>query len=124
MRTCVLLTSQGTPHGRFQRATEKRQLLAADAAARELGHLSLADALALTVLIAEADVSRYDRAAVRWHGRFELEVKGLGIAEAQLALSALAELRQPGAQIAAATLAKLARLYGAQSFEAALRPLL
>jgi hypothetical protein len=44
-------------------------------AARELDGLTLADALALTLLIADAEPARFDRPAVRWHARFSLEVK-------------------------------------------------
>ena len=114
------MTSEGTAHGRFVRAVQRRNLVAADAAARELGRLSLTDALALTALLAECDVRRFERAAVRWHGRFALEVKGLRLADSQLALAALAELRTPAADAGAAALAKLGRLYGLSGLELAL----
>jgi hypothetical protein len=39
-------------------------------AAREMGGLSLADALALCELLANVDPSRYERAALRWLARF------------------------------------------------------
>ena len=35
-------------------------------AAREMGGLSLADALLLCELLAKTDVARYERAALRW----------------------------------------------------------
>jgi hypothetical protein len=60
------MTSQGTAHGRFQRAINRRHLLAAEMAAREMGGLSLADALMLCELLAKADPARYERAALRW----------------------------------------------------------
>jgi hypothetical protein len=41
------MTSQGTPYGRFQRAIQRGQLFHAELAARELGRLTLSDALAL-----------------------------------------------------------------------------
>jgi hypothetical protein len=41
------MTSQGTAHGRFCRALERRNLRGAEDAARELGRLSLEDALGL-----------------------------------------------------------------------------
>jgi len=44
----------------------------AELAARELGSLALNDALDLCVLIAEQQPERFERAAVRWHGRLEL----------------------------------------------------
>lgn len=50
------MTSQGTVHGRFQRAIQGRHLLAAETAARELGGLDLAEALDLTLLMRETDV--------------------------------------------------------------------
>ena len=88
----IVMTSQGTSHGRFQRAIQRGQLFHAELAARELGSLTLADALALTALIAKEDPARYGRAAVRWHGRFALEAKGLELVDSQLALAALASL--------------------------------
>ena len=39
-------------------------------AAREMGGLSLADALSLCELLANADPARYERAALRWLQRF------------------------------------------------------
>jgi hypothetical protein len=39
-------------------------------AAREMGGLSLADALLLRELLAKADPARYERAALRWLQRF------------------------------------------------------
>jgi hypothetical protein len=36
------MTSQGTPHGRFQRSIQRGQLFHAELAARELGALTLA----------------------------------------------------------------------------------
>jgi hypothetical protein len=51
--------------------------------------VSLEDALRLSVLLAEKEPSRFERAAVRWLGRLALERKGLTLAEAHLALVAL-----------------------------------
>jgi hypothetical protein len=50
------MTSQGTSHGRFQRAIQRRQLRAAEMAARELGGLNLAEALDLTLLMRDQTV--------------------------------------------------------------------
>jgi len=52
------MTSEGTARGRFQRAIHARNLLNAETAAREMGGLSLADALALCELLAAADPNR------------------------------------------------------------------
>ena len=86
------MTSQGTAHGRFQRAINRRHLQAAEMAAREMGGLSLADALLLCELLANVDPSRFERAALRWLQRF-IEERLPPLTEVALAASALAELR-------------------------------
>jgi hypothetical protein len=87
------MTSQGTAHGRFQRAIQRRHLLTAETAARELGGLNLAEALDLTLLMRETDLWRYERAAVRWLQRF-IEEHSPTLAE--LASAALAEVGGAG----------------------------
>jgi hypothetical protein len=64
------MTSQGSAQGRFQRAIQRRHLLAAEMAVREMDHVKLANALALTLLIAQVLVLRYERAAARRHALF------------------------------------------------------
>ena len=59
--------------------------------------------------------------AVRWHALFVQKAKGIGLAESQLALAALVALVGPGAEVAAATLAQLARTFGVNGIEAVLR---
>jgi hypothetical protein len=44
-------------------------------------------------LLAQARPDRFDRAAVRWHGRLETETATLTLAESHLALAALGALR-------------------------------
>jgi hypothetical protein len=61
-------------------------------AAREMGGLSLADALMLCELLAAVDPARYERAALRWLERF-IDERLPPLAEVALAASALAELR-------------------------------
>jgi hypothetical protein len=109
------VTSQGTAQGRFQRAIDAGNLWAAETAARELGRLPLGSALALTALIAEVAPQRFERAAVRWHGRFVLEVPGLSIAESQLALGAVASLRGGDRSTAVWVLGELGGAHGAQN---------
>ena len=89
------MTSQGTAHGRFARAIRNRNLRNAEMAARELGGLSLSDALDLTLLIREADRWRFERAAVRWLERF-IEERNPTLTELGLACSALAEVGAVG----------------------------
>jgi hypothetical protein len=83
------VTSQGTAHGRFQRAIERGNLFAADAAARELGGLSLRDALDYIELVARSEPDRYERAALRWHARLEDEGMVSSLLESQFALCCL-----------------------------------
>jgi hypothetical protein len=115
------MTSKGSPHGHFQRAIECGSVLAALSAARQLETLSLPDALALTVLLAGKDPERFARAAVRWHGRYALEIPGVRLSESQLVLSALAGLTGPAAQAGAETLARIAKDRRLHGFESALR---
>jgi hypothetical protein len=89
------MASQGTAHGRFQRAIKRRHLLVAEIAAREMGGLNLAEALDLTLLIRETDRWRYERAAVRWLERF-IEERQPTLSEIALASAALAEVGGAG----------------------------
>jgi hypothetical protein len=93
------MTSQGTAHGRFQRAIASRNLLNAETAAREMGGLSLADALALCELLAATDPKRYERPALRWLQRF-IDERLPPLAEVTLASAALAEVRDGRRSIA------------------------
>ncbi len=95
MRTCVPVTSQGSPYSRLLRALATGNPTIALAAAAELQRVPLPEALALCLLLVD-DSQRYERAIVRWHGRFCLEVRGVGAGEAQLALAALRALSGPG----------------------------
>jgi hypothetical protein len=79
------MTSQGTAHGRFQRAIRDGDLRRARMHARELGHVSLADALALTLLAAELEDECWPRAAGRWVGRLLVESPAITINEAVMA---------------------------------------
>jgi hypothetical protein len=67
----------------------------AEQAARELGALSLVDALRLVVLYSDAEPEKFGRAAARWLARFVTDA-GLDLLGAQLALSALMLL--PGSE--------------------------
>jgi hypothetical protein len=104
------MTSQGTAHGRFARAIRSRNLLNAEIAAREIGGLSLANALAFCLLLADADPPRFDRAIARWVGRFILEAPGITAHEAALALLAAQGLARPQQtrDVAARTLRQIA----------------
>jgi hypothetical protein len=86
------MTSQGSAHGRFTRAVKQRNLFGAKMAIREMKTVSLIDALDYLDLLAEVKPEKLEQAALRWHGRLELEAAMMTMAESQLALAALASL--------------------------------
>ena len=57
-----------------------------------MGRLSLGDALALCVVMAERDPARYARATPRWLARFAEEARDVSLEEVQLVTAALAAL--------------------------------
>ena len=105
------MTSQGSAYARLQRALASGNATIALAAAAELPRVPLDDALALLVLLRD-DERRFDRAVVRWHARFCLEVPEVGASEAQLALAALRSLSGPGVTAGAAALMALSERHG------------
>jgi hypothetical protein len=88
-------TSEGHAHSIFKRAVQRRNVLAAVAAAKDLPQLRLSDALDLTMLVARKDPRRHPRVAARWLLRLLEEDPEVTIQEAALAASCLAAL--PGA---------------------------
>jgi hypothetical protein len=64
------VTSQSHPYAIFRRALERRNLPSAWAAATELQVVSLADALALCLLVRDREPAKFARLALRWHARF------------------------------------------------------
>jgi hypothetical protein len=104
----IAMTSQGTAHDRFERAIHRGHVQAAEMAAREMGGLSLADALLLCELLAKADPTRYERAALRWLERF-IEERLPPLSEVALAASALAELRHGQRNVGVETLKRILR---------------
>jgi hypothetical protein len=104
----MFVTSQGSPVTRFKRAVERRSLINAELAAREMTHVSLEHALALVVLYAEQGEPRFERAAFRWLGRLLLE-KPMPFSLAVRCVELVAELRGPEADRAAEALEALVR---------------
>jgi hypothetical protein len=92
----------------FQKALQRRNVVAAVAAAKELPQLSLLDALELTMLIARKHSSRYPRVAARWLQRLLEEHPDATIEEAALAASCLVALPGVGYREAAQTLKAMA----------------
>ncbi len=103
------MTAQGHPRAIFSRAIDRGNLVVAEATAREIGNLTLEEALKLVFLYAEKDPIRFERAALRWLRRYLTEGKAVSLLKAQLALSALAELRAGQREAAAKLLTDLAK---------------
>jgi len=74
-------------------------------AASELQFVGLAEALELTLLPADKEPEKYDRAADRWHVRFLEEVPNVDLRESQAMLALLAAI--PANRLAATALAEL-----------------
>ena len=64
------MTSEGHAYARFRRALDSGKAAAALSVASELEHVGLADALELCLLVREKEPKRFDRAALRSHGRY------------------------------------------------------
>jgi hypothetical protein len=90
---------------RFRRALDRRNVTEALSAAAELQFVSLAEALELTLLLADGDLEKYNRAALRWHVRFVQETQNVDIRESQAVLALLTTI--PANALAAAALAEL-----------------
>src|SRR5690348_6193369 len=80
----TFVTSQGHPHARFRRALATGNPRIAEAAAREVRRLNLADALDLCLLYRQ-EPERYERAAARWIARLIEERPALHLSEIELA---------------------------------------
>ena len=92
---------------RFTRACEQGDVLRAELAARELGHVTLEHALRLIVLYAQADDPKFEHAAVRWLGKLIAERRDTTIGSVLLAAGALLELRGHRRELAVSALRRL-----------------
>jgi hypothetical protein len=93
----------------FHRAVQQGNLMRAEAAARQLGQLPIDQELKLLFLYAEKETIKFERAALRWPTRYATEGKAVSLLNAQLGLSALAELRAGEREAAAKLLGELVR---------------
>jgi hypothetical protein len=83
------MTSDGSAYSRFRRALDTGNELLVITAARELPQIALDDALRICLVLRGGDPERYERAAVRWLGRFALEARGVTIEALRAAADAL-----------------------------------
>ena len=85
------MTSQGLAYSRFQRALSTGNLRLIEAAAAELPEVSLEDALAILIVLAQRGDSRFERAAARWVGRLLTETPA-ELSDARFALALVERL--------------------------------
>src|SRR6201996_5269587 len=85
----MFVTSDGSAYARFRRALATGNELLVLGAARELPQIALDDALRICLVLRGGDPERYERAAVRWLGRFALEARNVTIDDLRLAADAL-----------------------------------
>jgi hypothetical protein len=90
------VTAQGQPLTRYRRALERRHIFGAEIALRELGYVSLKDALGLVGLYAAEGSPKFEKAALRWLARLAFESDDVTLNDLQFAAAALAGLpRRP-----------------------------
>jgi hypothetical protein len=81
-----------TAYGRFLRALDSGNEVLILSAARQLPRVALNDALRICLVLRDGDPDRYERAAVRWLGRFALEARDVTVNAIRGAAEALDDL--------------------------------
>jgi len=100
--------AQGHPRSVFQRAIDRGNLLVAENTLREIGRVTLVEALQLTALIAVKDPRRHARVSARWLARWLAERDQATIDEAAFVEAALVALGGAGHEAAYAALMDVA----------------
>ena len=86
----MFLSIKGSSYLNFLRALDRGDVLLIRAAAAELPYINLNDALRICMAFrASSEPGLFERAAVRWLGRFCLEAKDVQLAELEQAAVAL-----------------------------------
>jgi hypothetical protein len=85
----TFVSIKGRPYSWFKAALARGDLAGVRAAAAELPHVNLVDALAVCVLMSRRDDPSYERAATRWLARFALERPSVGLDDLERALLAM-----------------------------------
>ena len=94
------MTSQGSAYACFKRALKTGNLTLIRNAAAELPRVDLSDALAVCVVIRQAEPERFQRAALRWLARFCLERRDATLAQIQAAAWAFDNITDEPAALA------------------------
>jgi hypothetical protein len=97
----LFVSIKGGPYARFRRALDSGNLTLIRSAAAELPHVSLEDALRVCLAVRKSEPETYERAVVRWLGRFCLERRDVTLAAVRVATEALERLpRAPDESLA------------------------
>ncbi|MCW2996444.1 MAG: hypothetical protein JWQ18_3939 [Conexibacter sp.] len=86
--------SDGSAYARFQRALRTGNPTFIRSAAAELPVVRLDDALQVCVLLRDREPERYERAAVRWIGRYCVERPGATLEDVEHARAAFTIMRR------------------------------
>lgn len=90
--TYVRISKHGTAYGRFRRALDSGNEVLILSAARQLPRVALNDAQRICLVLRVGEADRYERAAVRWLGRFALEARDVTVNAIRGAAEALDDL--------------------------------
>jgi hypothetical protein len=112
--------TSGSAFPRLRRALDSGNATIALAAAAELEHVGLSEALELVLLLRDGQPVKFERAAIRWHARYCREARGVDLDEAQAVLACLGALRGTRAKQAAHALASLVHRRGLERASEAL----
>jgi hypothetical protein len=88
----VFVPIEGSPYARFRRALDSGNLTLIRSAAAELPQVSLDDALRVCLAVRNSEPESYERAVVRWLGRFCLERRDVTLTAVRAALEAFERL--------------------------------
>jgi hypothetical protein len=97
---------QGSAYYRLGNALDRRNVTEALSSASELEHVGLSEALELCLLLTKQP-ARFERAALRWHGRYCRETRDVTFDEGVAVLVLLGAMRGPRPKLAASALADL-----------------
>ncbi|HEU4976721.1 MAG TPA: hypothetical protein VFT50_16625 [Baekduia sp.] len=88
------MSNAGSPYSRFQRALRTGNLTIIRAAAAELPAIRLDDALQVCVVLRDREPASYERAAVRWIGRYCVERPDVTLEDVDHARAAFTIMRR------------------------------
>jgi len=89
-----VFVSDGSAYARFQRALRTGNLTVIRSTAADLPVVRLDDALQVCVLLRDREPERYERAAVRWIGRYCVERPDVTLEDVEHARAAFTIMRR------------------------------